>query len=280
MDMDKLIQEESELSEKLGKVNDIRTESSVFKKERDSLNTKVKELSVNSKKVRTERDSLNKKVKAEKNLRDNLNKRIADLKAQFSKKYGNRSTSEQYKKLKKQIRDLEWKIETSGVGFEEEKKLRAKLAGLEDEKVAFQEEADSREELKNLERNAKKHHSNVIEFSKKSEQIHEKLVGIYKNLRDEREKANKKHEQFIAKVQELKDFEKGHTADFKRLGTLRSKIKDKQTKVKTVQKQKTETSFRERAEKAYEKFKAGKRVDLKELQIKFSLRKEKKHDSS
>lgn len=271
MDIKKLKERVEAIQTKLEPLQDLKKNISKIRVERDSLNKQVKELSDKLKKVRTSRDFYNKKVKNEKKERDLLNKQVIGLKKQFNEKVGGKKKGPSYSRVKKQIKDLQWKIETSGVTFSEEEKLRSKLEKLEALKADLQKEKDARLKIKEIASQAEKHHTNVLKLSEKSKKNHEKVQSLYEDLKKKRADANQKHEEVLAEMKKLKELEKKYAPDIRRLQQLKEKIK-KMTATNLIKKKReTAKAFKERADEAFEKLKAGKKVDLIDLQLKLSL---------
>lgn len=280
--LEKLNKEIEELKAKVAPALDMRKAISELRKDRDILNRQAKEISEKIKNTKQIRDSYNQVVCSAKSLRDSINKKLSDLKKSLPKKEnkpkegkdrGKRAPT--YKSIKKRIRDLEWKIQTSGVSFPEERNLRNQLQKLEVLRAELQKEEDARNSARNLGREARTHHARVLEFSTKSESIHKELVKLYGELRKLRSLANKKHKEFLAKVNELNVFNKEHEPDFKLLKELKQKLMETKDNLAKASKEAVEKSLVERAEVAFEKFKKGIRVDLRDLQAKLRMEEKK-----
>lgn len=275
--IEKINKEIEELKAKIAPVADMQKNISELKRVRDELNGKVKELSEKIKNTKQIRDSYNQVVKSAKNIRDSVQKKISEVRKDLPKKgagdKGRRKPT--YKNIRKQIKDLEWKIQTSGVSFSEERNLRNQLQKLEILKAELQREEDARSSSRKLSSEAKKHHARVLEFSIKSRSIHKELLELYGELKKIRAKATQKHEEFLEKVKALDIFNKEHESDFNLLNELKQKLRQEKKKLAAKQEENLEKGIVERAQDAFEKLKQGVRVDLRDLQAKLKLEEKK-----
>lgn len=274
--VEKLITEKELVYKRLEPLREQRKKIAELREGRDKLNDSVKALNEKIKKLKDERDSHNVQVKSAKGERDKINEELTAVRKEFTTKFPKVDGREpNFSKIKLDVENLRWSIETSGVSYEKEKELRGTLDKLEIVYNGMKKKEDLRRKMKELDRRAREHHNNVLAFSQKSEETHGELVVLYENVKEARAVADDKHQEVVTEIEKLNELEKKHAPDVNRFNELREKIGE--TKKVEVEKEKkaTEKSIKERAEKAFDKFTSGKRVDLRELQLKFIEEEEK-----
>jgi len=275
--IDKLVKEREVIFKRIEPIWEHANKVVELRAERDELNNKVKTLSEQARKIKSGRDFYNKRVREEKEKRDVLNKKCSDLRQNSMKKFGDAAKNydpRYYSNLGRQVKGLRWKIETAGVDFSEERKLRASLDRMEREYESLKDVEDARRGKKGVEEQAKEHHANVVTFSQQSEKAHTELIKIYEGLKQARADANEKHQQVLDEMAKKKKLEDKHAKDIRRLEELKGKIKNTKKRVKEKQKEEVEKTVKERADSAFKDLESGKRVDLRDLQLKFLKEKE------
>jgi len=270
--VDKLENEKQLLYERLVPIREQVFALSNVRKERDDLNFKVKKLSDEVRKIKIERDEFNKKVQEEKKLRDEINKQTSGMRKNFSKTFGdqpNRRGVPELQQLRKKVKDMRWEIETRGFNFAEEKKRSAALKILEKQLKKLETYDNARQDVVVKDKDARSHHSLVIEYSKKSEEVHESLILLYEQLKAAREKADAKHNAVVDVIDKIKKMESEHTDDIKRLNEIKDEIKETREEWEDQKLEESQKTAKERATEAFAEFEKGGRVDLRDLQLKF-----------
>jgi len=268
----KLEKEKNLIYERLAPVRDQAIVLTGIRQERDILNDKVKLLSEDVRKIKTERDELNKKVQDEKAKRNDINKLASTLRKGFKQEFGEqpiRKGSSELQMLRKKVKDMRWEIETKGFNFAEEKKRCKKLEDLEKRLKSLEKFDTARMDVMQRDKAARTFHSNVLDLSKKSEEVHQTLIGLYEKLKAAREKADFKHNEVVEAIDKLKKIESEHESDIQRLGEIRNEINETREEWEEQKLEETQKSAKERGAEAFEVFEKGGRVDLRDLQLKF-----------
>jgi len=163
---------------------------------RDKLNEEFRKTRQEINDLRTERDSLNEKVQDLKMLRDETRskthaiveetKGITEKIEELKKKVPKRSNSD----LKEELDAIEWRIQTTSLDLEEEKKLIKTVKQLEIQLSAYKKIEKQRKKIANL-------GESVDTLGKKSDAFHNELQGIV--LRSQ-----ELHSRMLAKIAESK----------------------------------------------------------------------------
>jgi phosphoserine phosphatase len=249
-----------------------------IRKERDALNDKVKLVSEDVRKIKTERDELNKLVQDEKKKRDDINQQASSLRKVFKKEFGDAPTrrgSSELQMLRKKVKNMRWEIETQGFNFAEEKKRSKVVKDLEKRLKTLEQFDNARMGVVKQDKDARTFHSNVMDLSKKSEEVHQNLVALYEKLKAAREKADAKHQDVVDALDKLKKIEAEHETDLNRLSEIRGQIQESKEEWEVQRVEEGKKSAQERGAEAFAEFEKGGRVDLRDLQLKF-LGEEKK----
>ena len=275
MNFEELKSQQEELQKKLAPLNKLKKETSKLKNERDRLNEIVKKTSADVKKLKTERDELNKSVQRMKSERETLNKQREEAKKVQEESPAKVSAPNSYLVLKKKIKNLLWRIETSGVSFKEEKKLRSEVDVLSKEAGTLETQVSAKRILKSSIREASKKHQTVVGLAQKSETTHRKLLKTYAELRKSRSAANTAHGKLIEKREKIQNFEELNKEEVGKLEKITKKIKSEKKKARELA-SKGGIKAVKKAERVKKEFVAGKRVDLRELQAMVEIKKKRK----
>lgn len=257
---EKLDAEAAEWAEKRDKLNrrfkTLRGEILEFKSERDRLNEKVKELKQQREKARTE---LHSKI-------EEIKESNREIKAVMEKR-----PSKSLKTLQEEIKNIEWKIQTSSLDLKEEKELVQRVKQLEiqlnihkkidqlDQKVV-----ELRTETKALEINAKHHHEELTENAQKSQQIHAKMLEKIEESKKLKIEADSMHRLF------LQTREKGRPirGEFLEISNQIRMLKAEIQREENEEKKKNESALREKLEiQAREKLRRGEKLTWEEFQL-------------
>jgi len=248
---------------------------------RDELNKQVKEMVAEAKEHKRIRDELNEKVKELKEERKKWNEKAKELSIKLREarsKFIPRKDLPNVGKLKKKLRELEFKQQTMVLTPEKERELVELIDSLykkimEYEKIIEEETKKNKElnelqkQLKEARENAEKYHQEIEKLVAEAQEHHNKMVELFEKVDEVRKEAdeahrlyldNKKiadeeHEQFIAAARDVRDFEKI-------IAGLRQK--------RMASKKKQEKSeIKKKAEEIYEKFKRGEPLTTEDILI-------------
>lgn len=256
------------------KRNILNAEAKKWADRRDALNQRKNEVQNQIKNYRNKRDAINSAVKALKESRIeivakiNVNREecailIERVKARKIPKSGN--------SIKHKIDKLNWTLQTNVLSLVEEKKIIDYVRVLEEQLLIHKKIATFKERITEL--NGKfsalkikkeRIHSQLIKFTTKSQDYHNKMlkeIEIYKPLND---KADNFHHKYLESKEALSEMHKQYleTIDqIKMVDTRIKKIEDAEYNKQLDQK------INEVSKEAYKKFKDKKKVTLDEFKI-------------
>jgi uncharacterized coiled-coil DUF342 family protein len=153
-----------------------------FLEKRDLLNEKVRIAREEVTKLKVERDALNEKVKELKKQRDAVRVSVGPLLAEINlidekvaalKKNLPRIN---YRETKKELEDLEFKIATTTVDLQEEKRLVEQVKQLEIQLVGFKKIDSNRKKIKDIIEHRKT-------FDEQAEVYHNELTEVAKKVK-------------------------------------------------------------------------------------------------
>jgi uncharacterized coiled-coil DUF342 family protein len=243
-------------------------------RERDALNADVKRTSEEIRQVRAKRDLLNAKVKELKIRRDEL-REVASQKRQVLSKLLEQAKgiSEQLQgsvsELSRQIKNLEWFLQTNPLSTKAERNLVAKISALEVDLVKHKGLRNVKDklfqlrvEVGGLRLQAQATHEELTRVAEESEKIHQQMQELVKVLVIRKKDADAKHGEFLEKNQERRDAIADLKANLERLDNIRAQIGE----AKTIPKLKGEQLKMKYKEAANEKVRTGGKLSFEEFQ--------------
>lgn len=181
---------------------------------------------------RHHRDDLNESVREAKRLREEWNRKLqetSDKVAELKRTHGPRPGAVPVWRLRKELKELEFRHMTSALTPDQEKRLIAEMQRLElaireqDEQLRKDPEVDQALTAMNEARDeAEKHHAAVGELAEEAQRAHEAMVGLYMRVDELRRQADdvqaqliqvkghadEEHRAHIAAIEEVRDIEK------------------------------------------------------------------------
>lgn len=272
--IEELAQKLSELKEQRNGTN---AEAAEWAEKRDKLNRQVKSLAIEIHRLKGERDKLNEKVKELKQQREKTKieirekiKQIKQLKEEIralSKKKPSRSLQT----LKKEVDDIEWKIQTTPLGLPEEKELVEKVKQLETQlnihRKLDQLSLKIREferEIKARKTNSKFCHEKLTEDAQRSQEIHERMLEKIVESKKLKLEADNFHKLFLQIRERIRPIQN----EIKEISSQMKLLRDEIRAQEETEKKQSEKSFREKLEKqAKEKLKRGEKLSWEEFQL-------------
>jgi uncharacterized coiled-coil DUF342 family protein len=243
---------------------------------RDALNAQVREFIEKASQHKVERDRLNEEVKKAKAEREKWNRKVAELLEELNriKRRKMPRGAVPLDRLKRDLRALEFKQQTSVLSVDKERDLIEQIARLQAEikkrEVELQEDEEVKkllEEISKAKEMAEAFHQQVSKLAEEAQVHHDAMVGLYEQGDDLRGQADKAQEEFI-KTKMLADEEHQKHIEFIRQVHDYDKIihgirvKERRAKVR-----KKEVSAKREAELIYEKFKKGEKLSTEDLMI-------------
>lgn len=242
---------------------------------RDKLNSRVGQLLDKAQEEKKKRDTLNKKVKKLKKekqeIKDNLKehqKIVNGIKNELDQ-----IPAQELKwtmKIRKQIKNMEWKYQTNVIHPNEEKSIIDKIYQLEsqlkDKKDLMEklnELEDQLDKSREIEKILKEKQKEIISTADESQIHHRRMVNVYNEIDNNvRPKADDCHQKFIDTKKIADEHHKNLIMVIPRIKYLRKRLDRKRDDIN-----KLSMVVESRVEKALEKMKEGKRLTLDEFQL-------------
>ncbi len=188
--------------------------------------------SADAQELRHRRDSLNEQVREAKRLREEWNRKLqeaSDRVQEFKRTRGHRPGAVPVWRLRKELKELEFRHMTSALTPDQEKRLMAEMQRLElavreqDEQLRKDPEIDQALTAANEARvEAERHHAAVGTLAEDAQRAHEAMVALYMAVDELRRRADEvqarlievkgradeAHRAHIAAIEEVRDIEK------------------------------------------------------------------------
>ncbi|MEA2070655.1 MAG: hypothetical protein U9O98_05125 [Asgard group archaeon] len=284
----------SEVDQIVVKLSDLEKQASEYRAKRDKLNAKAREKA-------DKRDELNKKmaeliteVKEHQKLRDEKNEKVQEFKkkreavrkklAEAKKEVEKIKEKEQLEPLPKpdvpervlrrNLKNLEWKIQTEILPKDEEDHLVQEIANLQEQL----EEAEALK-AKRQERNARfstyeglkaemnHFHRAVIRTAKASQKHHHKMTELFSKIDEIRKEADQFHKEFIKTKKEADAAHKKFIEIIKKKEKHQKKLQNIRQEARVQHYKEVKETIEAQAEKALEKYKEGKKLSLEEFSM-------------
>ncbi|HSV49344.1 MAG TPA: hypothetical protein VLH35_03430, partial [Candidatus Acidoferrales bacterium] len=181
-----------------------------FIEKRDALHEKVRKTRDEVNQIKTERDALNEKVKQLKLQRDAVRVNVAPIMAEINALDEKIETLKKglprinYRETKKELEELEFKIATTTVDIQEEKRLVDQVKQLEIQLSGFKKVEIQRKKIKELlehrktfDSQADVYHKELTELAKKSQDLHAVMMDKLNTIKRDRTEADELHQSFI-----------------------------------------------------------------------------------
>lgn len=277
--VDLLYQEMQELrAQNTGKkteISNLRKLTEESARIRDELNAQVKELSSKVRELKSKRDTLNAKVKELKQKRDELRAAASQKREMLSKLLEQASqVSEQLQgnmsDLSKQVKRLEWYLQTNPLDPRTERNVVAKIGELEAHLAKHKGLKSVREKLLRLKvevaalrMQAQSTHEQLTSLAEESETVHTAMQEVLKVLTTKKREADEKHAAYIELSKQRHDTVNILKRNLTRIDEIRSLIGDVKVSSKTEKAEKLKSKYKEAAN---EKLKTGGKLSFEEFQ--------------
>lgn len=252
---------------------------------RNSLNEQVKELIATAKEEREKRDNCNDKITALKESKTLLLKELEGFEKQAEGLNGqleglnvkgnthSRRVDISAKKIRHEIQELEWKIQTtSNLSINEEREIVEQIARLE-QKFREVRETDviSRDlrtfnnrinvlkgkmrslenELRSMARESRFHHKTMIQAFKNADVMRKQADDLHAQFIDAKKQANSVHNEYLNYLREI--------------NRIRQDINKSKQKVRAKQDAHRKEKLEEKTEDARKKFEEGRKLSFEEF---------------
>lgn len=256
------------------KLNLIRRRMDETVRKRDTLNAEVKQTVEEIRKLKAKRDALNAKVKELKIRRDALRAVAAQKREVLAKLLEQaRNISEQLQgsvsELLRQIKGLEWFIQTNPLAPKTERNMVVKIAALEVNLAKHKGLRNVKDKLLQLRvevgalrLQAQATHEELTKVAAESEKIHAAMQSLVKALGEKKKAADAKHAEFLELNKEGRAVAVGLKENMGHIDEIRTQI----GQAKSLPKLKAEKLKSKYKEAANEKLRTGGKLSLQEFQ--------------
>ncbi|MHA2364489.1 MAG: DUF7121 family protein [Candidatus Hodarchaeales archaeon] len=280
-------------------IYEIESEVRIWRSKREHLNAQVIDMAkIRNQKNLEVRELIN-KANEEKKLRNNANKEISDLKmkkstltkeietyqkelekkdVELEKKNTSKEKipSKQFiniKRLQKDIKELEWKLQTiSNLPLDQEREIVDRIATLDEQMeslIEFREIGKEKRQILNGLRNGRKDLRKTISQMNKrvreSRQHHKTMIECFNKANIIRKEADSQHNSIQKIKKEADTIHNEYVEKIKTKKKLSSKISRHMKKQKAVQKAKEREVIKERTDVALQRTKDGKKISFDEF---------------
>jgi uncharacterized coiled-coil DUF342 family protein len=253
------------------------TETRANIEKRDKLNQQFKEKRQEINELKNERDNLNEKVKTLKWQRDETR---AQIRANVEEIKSHRQKVDELKKktpqrsqqdLQKEFDSIEWKIQTTSLDLQEEKRLVENVRQIETELNVYKKidqhikkTAELRKQLEAFQTNADAAHEELTATAQKSQEIHAKMLAKINESKSIKEEADRIHKAYIQEKEQTKPFHE----EIKKLMEKRKRLQDAKRDEEEKQKKNTEQALKEKlGSQARDKLQRGEKLSWNEFQL-------------
>jgi uncharacterized coiled-coil DUF342 family protein len=182
-----------------------------YAEKRDQLHEKVRKAYEEINALKKERDTLNEKVRALKQLRDEIRtqkapimdevKALNDKNAEIRKSKLPRASQHE---LQEQLNAIEWKIQTTSLDLQEEKRLIENVKELETQLSGYRKIDRNQQKIneilaqrKTLDEQADVFHKELTELAEKSQNLHAVMMEKIEAAKKDKAEADQMHQNFV-----------------------------------------------------------------------------------
>ena len=270
-ELDDLRQKNAEMKTEIRR---LRERSDQIVRERDVLNSEVKRISETIRRLKSERDSLNAKVRELKQKRDELQATAAKKREALTKLLQQaRESSEQLQgnmsELSRQIKGLEWYIQTNPLAAKTEREIVAKIGALEANLAKHRGLRNLRDKLLQLKievgalrRQAQTVHQELTSKAEESEKTHTAMQEQVKILAEKKNEADAKHALYLDQNNMRHEAVVALRQNSARIDEIRAQIGEVKVSSKIDKAEKLKLKYKEAAN---EKLRTGRKLSLDEF---------------
>ena len=184
--------------------------------QRNQLNDLVKKSHQEIFDLKTERDSINEKVKLLKKQRDEIRAKATPIIDQINVRkekiaeYKKKVPRERQQDLQQELEAIEWKIQTTSLDLQEEKRLIENVKELETLLSAYKKIDKQNAKIKELivqkkviEDEADVFHNELTDLAKKSQDLHTKMIEKVNAAKISRAQADGLHQAYVKTKEEI-----------------------------------------------------------------------------
>jgi uncharacterized coiled-coil DUF342 family protein len=244
---------------------------------RDMLNEQFKKLRREIHELKSERNRLNEKAKTLKQQRDEARTKIRtiieEMKTHRQKltELKKKTPKKSHQNLQKELQGIEWKIQTTSLDLQEEKRLIESVKQLETQlnvykKIEHQNKKiiELRKELRTLETKEDAFHQELTDTAQKSQEIHADMLAKISEARNIKGEADSLHCAYLQAKEQAKPL----NAERKKLIEQRKKLQDAMREEDERKRKAAEQALKEKlGSQARDKLQRGEKLSWDEFQL-------------
>ncbi len=233
----------------------LRTEQRKILDQLNDTKTKVGTVRDEIQNLRKTRDGLNDTVRALKQTRDSLRDQSKANLAILRELLKKMSDSPHASLAEKELAQLEWKVQTSPLERDEEKRLMLRIRGLEIRVTGYHKVLKLRDEITKMREEADRVHGRIQELAVESQKHHEDIVQlseVFQTLRLRRDEQEKALEELRLKSSETN----------RKFVDMRDSLTNAEMKIRRKKEETIKEALKETAQKKMTK---GEKLTLHEL---------------
>ncbi len=244
---------------------------------RDKLNQHAQNLRQEITDLKKERDALNESVKTLKLQRDEMRTKIRpyieEIKAHSEKirELKEKRSGQNRHDLQKQLDAIEWRIATTSLDLQEEKRLIDQVKQLEIQLIVYKKMdqhskkiSEIKAELKVYQDKADAFHKELTENAKKSQELHAKMQIKFNEMAKVRDDATNLHVQYLLAKEQIKPLHDQITRLMEHRRTLQETARDEFEKSKKNKDQEIKEKL---GSQARDKLQRGEKLNWQEFQL-------------
>jgi uncharacterized coiled-coil DUF342 family protein len=258
-------------------ISSIRGEADVHIEKRNKLNEQFKKLRQEIHELKNGRNNLNAEVKALKQQRDDARARIKEIieevktHKQEITELRKKKPKTSHRELQKELDAIEWKIQTTSLAMQEEKRLIENVKRLETQLNVYRKIdkhirkiAELRKELETLEKTAETAHRELTEKAEKSQETHTKMIAKISESQSIKSEADNLHTAYIQAKEQVRPLHE----EIKKLTEQRKKLQDAVREEDEKIKKNAEKALKEKLEsQARDKLRRGEKLSFDEFKL-------------
>lgn len=266
-------------------IGEANTQIKKYVEKRNLLHEQVRKSRDEINQIKTERDTLNEKVKLLKEQRDLIRTQttpIMDQVAAIDEKIVDlRKTVPRVsqRELQEELDAIEWKISTTSVDLQEEKRLVGEVKELEIQLKGYKKIEKQNQKIKELiaqrkvlDAQADVFHKELTELAKKSQELHTTMIEKVNSVKKDRAEADNLHQAFVKakeqnalwyeQIRQLIDQNRSQRAIFKEFDLAKRKEEEAKWKIEQAKRKEEEANKAIKQKEIKEKIGSEARVKL------------------
>jgi len=253
--------------------------TSVLAKERNELNNQastlfkeIRQLRNQDREVSSEISSLRYEKEVSFDQLDKIREELQPLQEKFDKMKEDRSIP--YHSLRREQRDLEWRLQTSVLKMDEERSIVERIAELQRQLKPAEERENIRQEIIHRRKHARALRARIDyakaripELVPQSRSLREKINPIAEKANVIRKAADEKHAAFLESKEQADAMHQKFIEKLKQVKACREQLSGVKGNIRRNRTAETKRLLDKTAESAYDKWKAGEKLTMDEFKL-------------